>query len=95
MSNSAFNDSNIAGRVLADDDGRHRVEDLLQEQKVVVQGLLASNQHLVAALRDALLERHELIGAEITDVLRAAQAEDDAPVMIDLRGHDPVRHAEA
>ena len=93
--NSAFNDSNIAGRVLADDDGRHRVEDLLQEQKVVVQGLLASNQHLVAALRDALLERHELIGAEITDVLRAAQAEDDAPVMIDLRGHDPVRHAEA
>ena len=93
--NSAFNDSNIAGRVLGDDDGRHRVEDLLQEQKVVVQGLLASNQHLVAALRDALLERHELIGAEITDVLRAAQAEDDAPVMIDLRGHDPVRHAEA
>jgi cell division protease FtsH len=93
--NSAFNDSNIAGRVLADDEGRHRVEDLLQEQKVVVQGLLDANQHLVAALRDALMERHELIGAEITDVLRAAQAAADAPAMIDLRDDDRVRHAEA
>jgi cell division protease FtsH len=93
--NSAFNDSNIVGRVLADDDGRHRVEDLLQEQKVVVQGLLASNQHLVAALRDALLERHELIGKEITDVLKAAQAAGDAPDLIDLREPKPVSHAEA
>ena len=93
--NSAFNDSNIVGRVLADDDGRHRVEDLLQEQKVVVQGLLASNQHLVAALRDALLDRHELIGKEITDVLKAAQAAGDAPDVIDLREPDQVSHAEA
>ena len=35
--------------------------------------LLGRNQHLVAALRDALLERHELIGSEITDVLEAAR----------------------
>ncbi len=94
--NSAFNDSNIAGRVLADEDGRRRVEDLLQDQKVLVQGLLAANQHLVAALRDALLERHELIGTEITDVLKAAQAAAaDPPTLIDLRDVDPVRHAEA
>jgi cell division protease FtsH len=94
--NSAFNDSNIAGRVLADEDGRRRVEDLLQDQKVLVQGLLAGNQHLVAALRDALLERHELIGTEITDVLKAAQAAAaDPPKLIDLREVDPVRHAEA
>ena len=93
--NSAFNDSNIVGRVLADDDGRARVEDLLQEQKMTVQGLLAANMHLVAALRDALLERHELIGAEITDILHAAQAADAAPKVIDLRASDPIRHAEA
>ena len=31
--------------------------------------------HLVEALRDALLERHELIGHEITDVLEAARPE--------------------
>ena len=42
-----------------------------------------ANRHLVEALRDALLERHELIGHEITDVLEAAAASagahDDRP----------------
>src|SRR4051795_10269095 len=69
----AFNDSNLVGRVLGDSDGRRRVEELLQEQKTVVKGKLEGNQHLVAALRDALIERHELIGHEITDVLKAAE----------------------
>jgi ATP-dependent Zn protease len=73
VQNSAFNDSNIAGRVLADDAGRASVEDLLQQQKVLVKGLLEENAHLVEALRDALIEREELIGREITDILTAAQ----------------------
>jgi ATP-dependent Zn protease len=72
---SAFSDTNIVGRVLGDGQGRAAVEELLQEQKTMVRGLLESNQHLVAALRDALIERHELIGREITDVLEAAAAE--------------------
>ena len=38
-----------------------------------MRGLLEANQHLVAALRDALLDRHELIGSEITEVLEAAR----------------------
>jgi ATP-dependent Zn protease len=83
---TAFNDSNIVGRVLADHDGRHRVEELLQEQKVFVRGLLEGNQHLVAALRDALLERDELIGREIADVLTEAQgAAPSRPALIDVR----------
>ena len=73
MQNSAFNDSNIVGRVLADPPGRAAVEDLLQEQKVIVKALLEKNTHLVEALRDALLEREELIGREITDILAGAQ----------------------
>ncbi|MBA3620178.1 MAG: hypothetical protein H0W56_11435, partial [Acidothermales bacterium] len=44
----------------------------LREQKEIVRGLLRANAHLVAALRDALLERHELVGSQITDVLAAA-----------------------
>jgi ATP-dependent Zn protease len=72
IQNSAFSDTNIVGRVLGDTHGRAAVEELLQRQKMVVRGLLESNQHLVAALRDALVERHELIGREITDVLEAA-----------------------
>jgi ATP-dependent Zn protease len=67
--NSGFSDSNLAGRVLADSRGRASVEGLLAQQKRVVLDLLGRNRHLVEALRDALLERHELIGTEITDVL--------------------------
>jgi len=72
IQNSAFSDTNIVGRVLGDVQGRARVEELLQRQKVTVRGLLENNLHLVAALRDALVERHELIGTEITDVLERA-----------------------
>lgn len=74
VQNSGFSDTNLVGRVLGDSEGRRRVEEMLQRQKVVVRGLLDANQHLVAALRDALLDRHELIGTEITDVLERATA---------------------
>ena len=74
VQNSGFSDTNLVGRVLGDSEGRRRVEEMLQRQKTVVRGLLDTNQHLVAALRDALLERHELIGREITEVLEAAAA---------------------
>jgi cell division protease FtsH len=84
VQNSALNDSNIAGRVLADTGGRAAVEDLLQEQKVIVKGLLEANSHLVMALRDALLEREELIGREISDILAEAQSRGPDQV-IDLR----------
>ena len=69
---SALSDTNIVGRVLGDADARARVEALLQEQKATIKPLLESNTHLVEALRDALVEREELVGREITDVLVAA-----------------------
>ncbi len=81
VQNSSLNDSNIVGRVLADPAGRAAVEDLLQSQKVIVKAILEENAHLIAALRDALLEREELIGHEITDVLTGAQDQQ----VIDLR----------
>ena len=62
VQNSGFSDTNIVGRVLGDRDGRAAVEDILQVQKVKAKALLDDNRHLVEALRDALLERHELIG---------------------------------
>jgi ATP-dependent Zn protease len=81
VQNSSFSDTNIVGRVLGDDRGRDAVEALLQELKRDVKQLLCDNRHLVEALRDALLERHELVGSEITDVLETAAA---APRVIDL-----------
>jgi ATP-dependent Zn protease len=70
---SAFSDTNIVGRVLGDRQGRERVEELLQEQKAAIKARLEANPFLVEALRDALLEREELIGGEITEVLDTAR----------------------
>jgi SpoVK/Ycf46/Vps4 family AAA+-type ATPase len=58
--------------VLADKAARAQVEGVLDEARDRVRWLLAQNRDLVEALRDALLERHELIGEQITDVLIAA-----------------------
>ncbi|MGN6474563.1 MAG: AAA family ATPase [Mycobacteriales bacterium] len=71
---SALSDTNIVGRVLADNDGRARVEELLQEQKAAIKARLEANPHLIEALRDALLDREELVGREIVDVLETAAA---------------------
>jgi ATP-dependent Zn protease len=92
---SAFSDSGIVGRVLGDSEGRRMVEQVLTTQRDAVRLLLAENKHLVAALRDALVERHELIGTEITDILQAAQRAHEtdatrAPQVIDLRDAAPV-----
>jgi ATP-dependent Zn protease len=69
---SGLSGANLVARVLGDSDGRRMVEELLREQKEHVRRLMGANRHLVEALRDALIERHELIGHEITDVLGAA-----------------------
>ncbi|HEU4812593.1 MAG TPA: AAA family ATPase [Nocardioides sp.] len=69
---AALSETNIVGRVLGDPQGRAAVERLLHDQKEHVRDLLDENRHLVTALRDALVSRHELIGAEITTVLEAA-----------------------
>jgi cell division protease FtsH len=68
------------GKVLADKAGREAVERLLQLGKDRAGAMLRTHRHLVDALVDALLERDELIGEEITDVLaRAADRGVNAP----------------
>ena len=81
IASSSLSSTNLVGRVLADDRGRDAVERLLQELKREASALIGTHRHLVEALRDALLEREELVGAEITDVLEAAAA---APRVVDL-----------
>jgi ATP-dependent Zn protease len=71
---SSLTDPGLVGRVLGDPDGRRAVEELLARQREAARELLDTNRHLVEALRDALLERHELVGSEITDALQAAHA---------------------
>jgi len=64
--------------VLADGRARDEVERVLDDARASVRRLLAANRDLVEALRDALVERHELIGDEITSVLESALAARDA-----------------
>lgn len=65
---------NLVGKVIADRDGKGRVEDILATQKQRVGALLAENRDVVEALRDALIERDELVGDEILVVIEKSLA---------------------
>jgi ATP-dependent Zn protease len=64
----------IVGKVLGNEEARNAVERLLEQAKADVHGLLDSHRHLVVALRDELLAKEELVGDEIVEVLREAEA---------------------
>ncbi len=79
VENGAMADTNLVGRVIADRPSREAVEELLAQQKAVARDVVAQNRDKVEALRDALLERHELVGEEILAILT-----DD---VVDVRHH--------
>jgi len=66
----------IVTKVLDDDRSREAAEQILVEAKADATRLLKSHRAIHDALRDALLERDELVGEEILDVIRAAILED-------------------
>ncbi|HEX7353238.1 MAG TPA: AAA family ATPase [Mycobacteriales bacterium] len=66
--------SNVVAKLAASDEGRARVEALLEHARGDVRVMLADHRHLVEGLRDELLTREELIGDEITDALAALSA---------------------
>jgi ATP-dependent Zn protease len=68
--------SNLTAKVLASDEGRAAVAELLERARTEVAALIQGNQHVVEALRDALLERDELVGEEIADVIRGSSSEE-------------------
>jgi cell division protease FtsH len=65
--------SNLVAKVLGNDDTKREVEEMLQTHKETVLDLLRDNRHLVEALRDALLDREEILGDEILEVLERAE----------------------
>jgi ATP-dependent Zn protease len=71
---------NVVAKVLANDAARTSVEQILDDAKAHAAGLLHDHAHVLEALRDALLEREELLGEEILDVIRKA---DERTVVID------------
>jgi ATP-dependent Zn protease len=73
--------ANIVARVSSTDEGKARIEDRLAAARLRARAMLAENRHVVEALRDALLERHELIGDEILEVIHDAVSTPAAPAM--------------
>ncbi|HLN40959.1 MAG TPA: AAA family ATPase [Acidimicrobiales bacterium] len=71
---------NIVTKVTAIESSREEVERLLRDAKGEVRTMLEDNRHVVEALRDALLDRDELVGKEILDVIASA-----GPVASDIK----------
>ena len=63
---------NVVAKVLATDSGKDAVDRILNDAKSAVGAMLDTNRHVVVALRDALLERDELLGDEIVAVIEEA-----------------------
>ena len=63
---------NVVAKVLATDSGKDSVDRILNDAKNAVGAMLDTHRHVVAALRDALLERDELLGDDIVGVIEEA-----------------------
>lgn len=66
--------TNLVGKVLSSSEGKEKVESLLNAQKERALSVLEEHRDVVMALRDALLERDELLGEEILQVIHGALA---------------------
>jgi hypothetical protein len=81
-------DGNPAKLVLSDPDRKVEVDELLNSCRRHVTTLLRQKRHVVEGLRDALLEREELIGDEIEEIMaELGEREPLAPVAVG-DGHD-------
>jgi hypothetical protein len=88
VENGPLGDTNLVGRTLADPNTRPEVDRMLAVSKARVRALLDANRHILEALRDALLDREELIGDEILEVARAAGPPVTEGLEIERRGED-------
>jgi ATP-dependent Zn protease len=74
----------IVAKVLDDERSREATEQILAQAKADATRLLQTHRPIHTALRDALLEREELVGEQILEVIRVAILEDEL-AEIDLR----------
>jgi ATP-dependent Zn protease len=74
VSEGPIGSKNLVGKVLGDADAKQRVEDILTRQKERVAELLDANRDVVVELREALIERDELVGDDILVVIEKALA---------------------
>ncbi|MGO9857293.1 MAG: AAA family ATPase [Acidimicrobiales bacterium] len=69
---SGYLEGSLVDKVLGDKDARAELDTLLMGSCDAAKAIVEAHPEVVEALRDALLERDELVGAEITDVIESA-----------------------
>ena len=79
---NGYLEGNLVDKVLGDKDARAELDNLLMGSCDAAKSIVESHPEVVEALRDALLERDELVGSEITDVIDAVLHGADKPAVI-------------
>jgi cell division protease FtsH len=75
-------ESNPIERVLGNRDRRKEVDDLLEYCRRQVSDLLERKRHVVEGIKDALLDREELIGDEIEEIMAELGEREPFPVPV-------------
>jgi cell division protease FtsH len=76
--------------VLSDRDRKKEVDELLESSRRQVTALLREKRHVVEGIRDALLDREELIGDEIEELMAHLGEREPLPVPVGGDGDGPV-----
>ena len=75
VDNGGYSSPNLVAKILSNEDTKKKVDEILDFNKAEVKGKLEANKDLVEALRDALIDREELLGDEIIAVLESTIAD--------------------
>ena len=75
-------EGSLVDKVLGDKNARSELDELLMGSCDGAKAIVEAHPEVVEALRDALLERDELVGSEITDVIESALAEAPEPAVV-------------
>jgi cell division protease FtsH len=78
--NPLTGDLNPVQNVLSDPDRKKEVDELLESCRTQVRALLLQKRHVVEGIRDALLDREELIGDEIEELMAELGEREPLPV---------------
>jgi ATP-dependent Zn protease len=79
---NGYLEGNLVDKVLGDKDARGELDALLMQACDNAKAIVEAHPEVVEALRDHLLERDELVGSEITDVIEAALQESPESAVI-------------
>jgi ATP-dependent Zn protease len=82
---NGFLEGSLVDKVLGDKTARAELDTLLMGSCDAAKAIVSSHPDVVEALRDALLERDELVGSEITEVIEAVLHAPEPGVIAELR----------